>query len=355
MSILIICKSLIANNRLYGASSFLSQLKGKSIHDCVVSYSMKTLVLGFLQAGVNNAAERLARSLSEQMVEDENKIKVLLQDKSDKDVIYIFNQCCNSLEDIKITLPGVIFKLFVAAADGPEVKQALIDYLLSSDELISCVDEHFESLFSDADPKSLRSLLTSLEGLKCPALKATLLEQLVSKIQTPYWEHYKLATEYSALEKHSEALFHYNQFHEQALSRGEQNPTKHGLVGILRSIFYVPEKLAGHGKYFDKAPKEVQEDKDIQILMNELTLIAECKTALQQKSDVDEKKAGYQYLTKDIIQEHIEALSKATSVAPSHQNFYELFKLQAMMNNKEKAKEFLKNAYQANTLLLSVG
>jgi tetratricopeptide (TPR) repeat protein len=315
---------------------------------------MKSVVLGFLQADVNNAAERLAISLKEQMVEDEKKIKALLLGKSDKDVLYIFTQCCNSLTDIQVALPALIFKLFIAVANGPEIKQILADYLLSSDELISCVDEHFDSLFSDADPKSLRLILTSFEARECPNLKISLLEKLISKIQTPYWEHYHLATEYSALEKHSEALSHYNQFYEQAVSRGDQNPTKHGLVGILRSVFYVPEQLAKHNEYFDKAPKEVQEDKDIQVLIKDLTLISECKTALKQKSVVDEKKAGYQYLTKDIIQERINALTKATTVAPSHQSFYELFKLQAMLNNKEKAKELLKNAYQANTLLLSV-
>ncbi|BBO26353.1 hypothetical protein AltI4_07410 [Alteromonas sp. I4] len=316
---------------------------------------MKTVVLGFLQADTNNATERLARSLSEQMDEDENKIKALLQDKSENDVVYIFNQCCNSLNDIQTTLPVVIFKLFIAAANGPEIKKTLTDYLLCSDELNSCIDERFESLFSDADPTRLRSLLTTLEGRKCPGLKTSLLKQLISKIQTPYWEHYNLAIEYSALDKHSEALSHYDQFFEQAVSRGEQNPTKHGLVGILRSVFYVPEQLEKHRKYFDKAPKEVQEDKDIQVLIKELTLISECKTALKQKGAVGEKNAGYQYLPKDMIEEHINALSKAITVAPSHQSFYELFKLQAMVNNKEKAKELLKNAYQANTLLLSVG
>lgn len=346
---------MIANKRLYGAASFLGQLKSKNIHDSVVSYSMKAFVVDFLQADGNCAIERLVVSLSEQMAEDEKKIKALIVDKSDNDAKYIFTQCCDSLRDIQLPLPALVFKLFVATANGPEFKRLLSDYLLSSDELLNCIDNHFESLLSEADAKTLRAMLSTLEGRNCSDFKIILLEQLMSQIQAPYWEHYNLASEFSTLEQHSDALSHYGQFFEQAISRDEQNPIKHGLVGILRSLFYVPDQLSEHKVYYDKAPSLVQQDKDVQVLIKELALISDCQTALKQKRVVDEKIAGYQYINKSLIQEHINTLTQATSVTPSHHSFYELFKLNAMANNKEMAKELLKNAYQANTLILSVG
>ena len=354
MSSFSICRSLIANNRLFGAYSFLSQFEETNLHDCVIRYSIKALVLQGLKGDVNKTADRLALSLHEQMIEDEDIIRALLQDAHDKDVSYIFNQCCNSLKDIQTTVPVVILKLFLSITNGTEIKQTLIDYVLSCDELVICEDV-FEDLFSDADFAHLRSLLSSLEGHRCSSLKAYLLEQLVSKTATPFWEHYNLAEAYSTLEKHSEALDHYRQFYEQALERGEQNATRRGLAGILRSVFYFPDNLAEYGEYYEKATKVVREDPEIQILVQELTLISDCRTALRQKSDVDDTEAGYQYLTKEMIQENIDALSNLTTIAPSHESFYQLFKLQAMMNNKEMAKEVLKNAYQANTLLLRVG
>lgn len=355
MSILNICKSLIINHRFYGASSFLSHHQSKSIHDCVLSYAMKLLVLGNLGANNNSASERLVLILSEKMDEDEKRVQALLADKSEKDIVFLFENCCNSLNDIKLTIPLPIFKLFVSASDGSESKQVLSNYLLDKPELIRSIDESFASLFSEVDPRQVRTVLNSLDGHRCPGLKIILLEKLISKNKAPYWELYNLAIEHRELGKHREALSYYEKFYELALLRGEQNPTKHGLVGILRSFFYV----SGHSKkpkaYFDEAPASIQEDKDIQTLMNEFAVINECQSALKQKKSVDEKLAGYQYLNKLTIQEHVSVLTKAISVAPSHQSFYELFKLQAMLNNKEKAKELLKNAYQANTLLLSVG
>ncbi|MEP1967465.1 MAG: hypothetical protein ABJI93_11890, partial [Nonlabens ulvanivorans] len=293
----------------------------------------------------------LVTQLKSQLNEDYDVVRKLCEKESVERLTNIFEDVTNYLPQDTIELTPRLFNMFVASNFEVTKISLLTQYLVNSKGIYSDQDTDFSTLFSNANPTQLRNILKELEIKDCPYTRIAATKALIVTIDNPYWELYHLAVLYSDKELHVEALANYKLFYEKALMRKESNPIKHALVGILRSLFYVTQEIPSYASFVESVPVDIRNDKDILALCAELALILECKDSFNARESIKDKSPGYCYLNRKEVNEHIQNVESSIEVAPSHEDFYELFKLYALVNNKEKAKEALLSAFRANTLM----
>jgi hypothetical protein len=352
-----IAKSLINNNRLYGASVMLASSPCYSYKEFLQLSALYDFCI-FALRKLDGAPAHLAVLQAEQKITElKGSWIASANDLSISEKFEIWCELVVWAPTMTSSMLATYIDVFYEQYPSPSEVQAyeLLINCSTVKSVSSAVAVKLDILIDLLSVAKLRELDVFFGKLSCIAMREFVLKALINKAQTVNWEYYNLAQILAKFGRHERALDSYKAFFDKALVDNQANVMKTALSGALNSVLYV-ENIEEYCDYFlGKCPKEILNAPELANIKMEVSAVIDSRRVFNECKTLLNEEIGFHYFDLTTVNRmYVKALELA-EVHPSYKLFYRLFKICSVLNKYDEAKFWLKQSAEANVLMFKVG
>jgi tetratricopeptide (TPR) repeat protein len=326
--------SLIGNKRFYASLGMVEKLVQQNVSklDCEILFILESLKSEFVDS--TSTVDAFCS----------RKIDSVCSALSDKVFSGDLNLLCTSLVERKkkIQLDLVIEHI------GLETTLSQLDYDLKQ-RVFVLINRGREADFRNFDIDSTRNFSKYLESLGEHELACEAIQNVIEKMQNPFWDWYFKGEQFERLNSLPAALECFKEFLSIAISKRSDQGIQTGLIKVIKNIIVSDLNESSIKVLLASIPKDITYNEQALALLDEASEILEFRRLNQLENK--NKGVGHHYLSEHNIKEFISKELEVIKVNPNFNSFYELSKAYAVIGEAKQAKDYLKIANDLNVFL----
>lgn len=354
-----IVKSLVKNKRIFGAAVILSSSKSANYLEVL---QLSTLFEICLQSLIEQG-DQPALLAKSRMEKDFDKFKLGSERQgyethlTNEEKLYIWHDFVKWAPK----LSSENFDKYISLVQLVHQRndESLVCKILTNSTTVqtmsSSVTQTLENMIDELPVPKLREFDQLFQKTYCFPLRALILKAIIQKAQIVYWEYYNLGQIMGRFGNHAEALENYKHFYAKALEQNQTNVIQTAISEALKSVLYV-DNVEEFAEYFVRqCPQDVMENSDLIKIKIEVDSVINSRAIFNNCKTLFSNEIGYQYFDLSTLNLMYKNSLDMVSVHPSHTLFYHLFKICSVLNKSAEAKHWLKESFNTNVLMFTIG